>query len=178
MNKIIKDDKNTKDNKENGNNTGYSYKRLNKCKAFQYYSRSLLSKVFRNPKCNFLYTVSKNFSEIVGEKYKNYCRLEKVNLVNENRQGNIYIISFNSSVSFYLNNNKSFIIEKINAIFGYDVVMNLFIKEIPQFVEIKELNKDKIISKEKIEKIEKIVADVKNSELKESLTKLGVDVLE
>lgn len=110
---------------------------LDKYKSFQFYSRQILNPFLSNPKCNFLYLVTKNLGVIVGEKYKEYCKIEKINLVNENRQGNIYLISFNSSVSFYLNNNRLYIIEKINSIFGYDAVANLFIKEIPTIVKKK-----------------------------------------
>ncbi len=149
---------------------------LDKYKSFQFYSRQILNPFFKNPKCNFLYLVTKNLGKIVGEKYKEYCKVEKVNLINENRQGNIYLISFNSSVSFYLNNNKHFIIEKINAIFGYNAVGNLFIKEVPTIVRKKVEKTEKIIDEEKIKFINAVVENVENKDLKKALIDLGNDI--
>ncbi len=149
---------------------------LDRYKSFQFYSRQILNPFFKNPKCNFLYLVTKNLGKIVGEKYKEYCKVEKVNLINENRQGNIYLISFNSSVSFYLNNNKYYIIEKINAIFGYNAVGNLFIKEVPIIVRKKIEKTEKIVDEEKIKYINTIVENVENKDLKKALIDLGNDI--
>ena len=57
---------------------------LDRYKSFQFYSRQILNPFFKNPKCNFLYLVTKNLGKIVGEKYKEYCKVEKVNLINAN----------------------------------------------------------------------------------------------
>jgi hypothetical protein len=145
----------------------------NGVRSFQYYSRKILTPIFKNPKFNFLYTIAKNWKGIVGKKYEDYCKVEKVTLTNENRQGNVYVISYNSSVSFYLNNNKEYIIEKLNVVFGYRAVLNLFVKEIPTYVNVKK-EVVKIRGDEK--KIEMIVSKIENNDLKKSLLELGVSI--
>ena len=113
--------------------------------SFQKYSRELLRPILKNPKCSFLYTISSNMLNIVGSKYINYCKIEKVTLNKENKQGNVYMIIYNSATSFYINNNKDYIMEKINTLFGYKAVLNLYLKEIP--IAIKNEKKEIKINK-------------------------------
>ena len=134
--------------------------------SFQNYSRDLLRPLLKNPKYSFLYTISSNMLNIVGIKYINYCKIEKVTLNKENKQGNVYMITYNSATSFYINNNKEYIMEKINTLFGYKAVLNLYLKEVPTIVnfekkEIK-INKNFSLDKENID-----------DKLKESLNELG-----
>lgn len=151
----------------------------NKFRSLQYYTKILLKPVLQNPKYNFMYLVSKNWENIVGVKFKNFCKIEKINMLNDNRQCNLFIISFNSATSFYLNNNKQYIIDKIDLIFGYNSVSNLFIKEIPTVINVEnyKIKSQKIdeekIDEEKNRKINKIVCNIKHNELKESLIRLG-----
>lgn len=133
-------------------------------RSFQSYSRELLKPILKNPKCNFLYTVSSNLINIVGSKYADYCKIEKATLSKEQNKANLYLITFNSATSFYINNNKEYIIEKINILFGYNIISNLYIQEIPTIVKRK---KFEIVNKDfKIEK------DI-NATLKKSLEELG-----
>lgn len=139
----------------------------NRFRSLQSISRNLLKPILKNPKFNFFYTISNNWASIIEIKYLDYCYIQKVNLDNESRQGNVYIVSFNSATSFYLNNNKQYIIEKINTLFGYNAVKNFFIKEIPTIV-----NK-KITKNNKIEKEVVLSINIENDKLKQSLIDLG-----
>ena len=86
----------------------------NRFRSFQNITRNILKPILKNPKFNFFYTISNNWINVVGSKYLDYCCVKKVSLNKDGRQGNIYIGSYNSATSFYLNNNKQYIIERIN----------------------------------------------------------------
>ena len=103
---------------------------------------------------------------IVGSKYINYCKIEKVTLNKENKQGNVYMITYNSATSFYINNNREYIIEKINTLFGYKAVLNLYLKEVPTMVNIEK--KEIKINRNFSLNIENI-----DDKLKKSLDELG-----
>ena len=78
----------------------------------------------------------------------------------------MYFVSYNSATSFYLNNNKQYIIEKINTLFGYGAVMNLFVKEVPTIVKRKAVKK--------VENNDVVLCvDIKDSKLKQALLNLG-----
>lgn len=142
----------------------------NRFRSLKNVSRLLLKPILKNPKFNFFYTIANNWSNIVTEKYVDYCYVQKVSLDKENRQGKVYLISFNSAVSFYLNNNKQYIIEKINTLFGYNATTDIFIKEIPTFIHkksIKQVHDDIEIE---------LPIDVSNNILKQSLLNLAKSI--
>lgn len=140
----------------------------NRFRSLQAISRNLLKPILKNPKFNFFYTISLNLSNVINIKYIDYCKLKKVTLDKEGKQGNVYIISYNSAVSFYLNNNKQYIIEKINTLFGYNAVINLFIQEVPTLIKKNNINKEQKQNKDVILK-----TNITNEILKQSLIELG-----
>lgn len=93
---------------------------------------SVLKPIIANPKTSFIYTLISNWDRIFGSKYSNYCALGKVFLLNDGKQGNIIIYSYNSVTSFYLSNRNRFILDNINSLFGYQAVLKISIKEIPK----------------------------------------------
>lgn len=139
----------------------------NRFRSFQNITRNILKPILKNPKFNFFYTISNNWINVVGSKYLDYCCVKKVSLDKDGRQGNIYIVSYNSATSFYLNNNKQYIIERINTLFGYNAVLNVYIKEIPTIV------RKKNIKKNAINKEVNLCINVENEGLREALVKLG-----
>lgn len=139
----------------------------NRFRSFQNITRNILKPILKNPKFNFFYTISNNWINVVGSKYLDYCCVKKVSLDKDGRQGNIYIVSYNSATSFYLNNNKQYIIERINTLFGYNAVLNVYIKEIPTIV------RKKNIKKNAINKEVNLCLNVENEGLKRALMELG-----
>ena len=139
----------------------------NRFRSFQNITRNILKPILKNPKFNFFYTISNNWINVVGSKYLDYCCVKKVSLNKDGRQGNIYIVSYNSATSFYLNNNKQYIIERINTLFGYNAVLNVYIKEIPTIV------RKKNIKKNAINKEVNLCLNVENEGLKKALMELG-----
>lgn len=95
---------------------------------------SVLKPVITNPKSSFIYTLISNWDRIFGTRYSNYCGLGKVSLLNEGRQCNIIIYSYNSATSFYLGNRNQFLLDKINSLFGYQAVLKMSVKEVPRIV--------------------------------------------
>lgn len=134
-------------------------------KALQVYSRELLKPILKNPKCNFLYTISSNLINVVGNKYVDYCKINKITLNKDQNRASVYLITYNSATSFYINNNKEYIIEKINTLFGYNIVSKLYIQEVPTIIN----NKKNNIKINKNYKIEKPI----NATLKQALEELG-----
>ena len=139
----------------------------NRFRSFQNIARNILKPILKNPKFNFFYTISNNWINVVGSKYLDYCCVKKVSLDKDGKQGNIYIVSYNSATSFYLNNNKQHIIERINTLFGYNAVLNIYIKEIPTIV------RKKNIKKNAINKEVNLCLNVENEGLKKALMELG-----
>ena len=94
---------------------------------------SVLKPIVTNPKSSFIYTLVNNWDRIFG-KYSGYCGLGKVSLLNDGRQGNIVVYSYNSATSFYLSNSSQFLLDKINSLFGYRAVLKMSVKEVPRVV--------------------------------------------
>jgi hypothetical protein len=83
-----------------------------------------------------LLILNRNWSSIVGDKYREYCIPDKVIFVkNTKNNGILYIKVFNSVVSFYIDNNKKILIEKINTIFGYSMIKDIKLKQEPKIVK-------------------------------------------
>lgn len=95
---------------------------------------SVLKPVINNPKSSFIYILINNWDKIFGIKYSNYCGLGKVSLLNEGRQCNIIVFSYNSAASFYLSNSVQFLLDKINSLFGYQAVLKMSVKEVPKII--------------------------------------------
>ena len=139
----------------------------NRFRSFQNVARGILKPVLKNPKFNFFYTISNNWFSVVGSKYVDYCCVKKVSLDKEGRQGSVYVVSYNSATSFYLNNNKQYIIEKINTLFGYNAVLNMYINEVPMII------KKKSVAKTVVKKDVELCMDVENEKLRKVLMELG-----
>ena len=122
-----------------------------------------------------LLILKRNWENLLGQKYFEFCEAEKVYFQKyKKNSGILYIFAFNSVVSFYISNNKSFIIEKINSIFGYNLIVDIKIKQTPKIVKKKE--KEICISEEKIKQVELSIEFIENEELKISLKELGLIV--
>ena len=144
----------------------------NRFVKFQRFSAEILKPIINNPKFALLYTINKHWKEIIGERFFNYTEIEKATLLNENKNANLYIKSYNSAVSFEINNNKTYILEKINNLFGYKAILNLYIQEIPKRIYI-EPEKKYTVNQEKLQKYENIIADSPDNNLKNKLIELA-----
>lgn len=145
-------------------------------KDINYLVRNIVKPITKNYS-PVLLILTRNWENIIGEKYVDFCEVEKVSFQkNKKNDGTIYIKAFNNVISFYIENNKEFILEKINAIFGYSLISKIFIKQTPKIVKQYQQNTKKINDNDKQFLIE-ITKNLEENELKESLNELGKTIL-
>lgn len=146
-------------------------------KDINYLVRDIVKPITKNYS-PVLLILTRNWKNIIGEKYADFCEVEKISFQkNKKNDGTIYIKAFNNVISFYIENNKEFILEKINAIFGYSLISKIFIKQTPKIIKQYQQNTKKISDNDKQFLIE-ITKNLEENELKESLNKLGKIILE
>jgi len=117
--------------------------------------------------------LKRNWKNIFGEKYFEFCEPEKVYFQKDKKNdGVLYIIAFNAVISFYIDNNKEFILEKINSIFGYKLIKDLRIKQNPKIISQYLKNVIKLDKNQKNE-IENKINKIEDTDLKKSLEYLG-----
>lgn len=102
--------------------------------SFNLSTHRTLSPILNKPKYIITYKIVTNWKFIIGEKYKNHCVLGKINLIPTKKKDGknritILINSYNSATSFFLNGNLSYIRDRINVLFGYDLVDKILLKE-------------------------------------------------
>lgn len=120
-----------------------------------------------------LLILMRNWQNIMGEKYYEFCEVEKIVFPKgKKNEGTIYINAFNNVISFYIENNKYFILEKINSIFGYGLISNIKIKQLPKQVKQRKLNIPKL-NENDIKTISNLTSNIDDTELKKSLDALG-----
>lgn len=124
----------------------------------------ILQTISRSPSFNSLNKVYRNWDSVVNKKYLKYCYPEKININFEEKIGSLFVVSYNPATSFYLNNNKDYILAKINTYFGYNSIISLHIKELPMIIKeeyVKKQKKD--LTKEQIDFVNSIKGDDKLS---------------
>ena len=145
-------------------------------KDINYLVRNIVKPITKNYS-PVLLILTRNWENIIGEKYAEFCEVEKVSFQkNKKNNGIIYIKAFNNVISFYIENNKEFILEKINAIFGYSLISKIFIKQTPKIVKQYQQNTKKISDNDK-QFLADITQNLEENELKDSLNKLGEMIL-
>ena len=145
-------------------------------KDINYLVRDIVKPITKNYS-PVLLILTRNWENIIGEKYAEFCEVEKVSFQkNKKNDGTIYIKAFNNVISFYIENNKEFILEKINAIFGYSLISKIFIKQTPKIVKQYQQNIKKISDNDK-QFLAEITQNLEESDLKDSLNKLGEMIL-
>ena len=133
--------------------------------------QNLLQPILKNYSSSLL-IIKRNWDKIISQKYKDYCIATKTTFKKDtHNQGSLYITCFNNVASFYIEKNKLFIIEKINVLFGYNVISDLKIKQEPKI--IKKNTKQNIITDNDKSIINNKLQKVKNQNLQESLKELG-----
>ncbi|MDR1495031.1 MAG: DUF721 domain-containing protein [Rickettsiales bacterium] len=131
-------------------------------------AKKLLGPVVNEPKYKIIHNILTNWKNIVGEKYERFCSFERIILDRTGSQGTIYLISYNSSASFYLGNNSLYLVDKINSLFGEEIISKILVREIPTIVNP--------TPREKI-KVQKISERADTSETGERLLKSSLEGL-
>lgn len=138
----------------------------------------LLKPLFSGNKKEFIMinNLVKNWSEIVGKKYAEFCYPKSVNLGKfKESGGKLTIAVYNPAVGFFLDNNAEVIIERIAAFYGFKSIAKIIIRQEPKMIAKKP--KEIRLSDEKEEGLTRITSGIENEGLAETLRKLGRDVL-
>ena len=115
----------------------------------------------------------RNWNTLIGEKYYEFCEPERILFKKDKKNdATLYIKCFNSVISFYIENNKMFILEKINSIFGYNLIGDIKIKQDPRIIKQYKKPLPKIEDGD-LNKINSVITDVENEELKNALKDFG-----
>lgn len=138
-------------------------------KEINFVVKNVLKPIMKNYS-PILVIIRRNWESIMGEKYFEYCEPEKVTFGKDKKNnGTLYIKCFNAVISFHVEHNKMYILEKINSIFGYNLVGNLKIKQEPKVID----KLKKPTPKARSEEVKKSTENIDNDELKKSLEDLG-----
>jgi hypothetical protein len=142
-------------------------------RGFYGLANTVLKPALKSPKAAILFTLHRNWRSIVGNEFYTSTKIDKITLIKNQKIANLHIISFDSYTSFYLNNNKSYILENINNYFGYRAIINLYMKEMPREI-IKNIIKQTVDEV----KLEKFISmnNVEDNALREKLNELAKEV--
>lgn len=115
----------------------------------------------------------RNWQNIMGEKYYEFCEVERVSFPKgKKNNATIHINAFNNVISFYIENNKFFILDKINSIFGYGLISDIKIKQIPKIIKQHKIDNIKLNNDDE-KTIDNLISNINDDELKQSLKNLG-----
>lgn len=122
----------------------------------------------QSKKLNAINLIARNWNDIIGTKYVNYCKL--MSIASRSNQLKLTIISYNSAMTFFLRNNIDIIIEKIKQTLSIDIADISIINQ-PQ--DLVHDNDDKLISEDVKRKVEHNITNIDDPNLRDTLRKLG-----
>ncbi|MBP7710615.1 MAG: DUF721 domain-containing protein [Rickettsiales bacterium] len=140
---------------------------------------SLLKPLFSGSKKEFILVnnLVKNWEQVIGKKYAEFCYPKSVNLGKEKSVGGKLTIGvYNPAVGFFLESNAEIIIERIASFYGFKTISKIIIKQEPKVVEGHGVKEIKLPQAQESFLSDKI-ADVEDQDLAETLRKLGREVL-
>ena len=118
---------------------------------------SVVKSLSKSPNFNSLSKIFRNWSNIIDGKYLRYCYPLKVVTDVTQKTGKLIVVSNNPATSFYINNNKNYILSRINTYFGYNSIVSIQIKEIPMIIgDVYTKKQKKELTKEQQERIDSI----------------------
>ncbi len=124
-----------------------------------------------------------NWEKIVGPELASYCYPEKIEFKNNQRSNGTLLLSVPAGAfALELKHREKYVLEKINAFFGYAAVSSLRIVQTSEMQPVEKpvkknyVPKPPVVTREEADYIRESAEDVKNKELKEILIKLGYSV--
>ena len=122
----------------------------------------------QSKKLNAINLIARNWNDIIGTKYVNYCKL--MSIASRSNQLKLTIISYNSAMTFFLRNNIDIIIEKIKQTLSIDIADISIINQ-PQ--DLVHDNDNNLISEDVKRKVEHNITNIDDPNLRDTLRKLG-----
>lgn len=120
-----------------------------------------------------------NWDKIVGEELANFSSPQKIDFKREQKNNGVLHLQVPSGAfALEIKHREKFILEKINAYFGYNAVNSLKIVQNSAMPLLENdvqsvQHKVDLLSRDEKNYIESMAGDIKNSKLKEILIKLG-----
>jgi len=122
-------------------------------------------------KYSLINSLAKNWQDIIGTKYANYCQPKSINFA---KDGSIKlnIIVFNSAAGFFLKNNSDIFIERIAGFYGYKAISKIYIKQEARLVK-KSSENTRELSLDQKNLVNKNIKNISDKNLQETLKKLA-----
>ncbi len=125
-----------------------------------------------NKKYNIISNLVKNWPDIVGKKYCEFCQPNKISFTKDSGNIKLTISAFNSATGFFLKNNSEILIERIASFYGYKAIYKIHIKQEPKMI-VNNQSKILEISKNKQEFVNNVIQNIDDNELKNKLRNLA-----
>jgi hypothetical protein len=138
----------------------------------------LLNPLFQGSKKEFILVnnLVKNWEEVIGKKYCEFCYPKSVNFGKEvSAGGKLTIGVYNSAVGFFLENNSELIIERIARFYGFKSISKIIIKQEPKMVNSEKAAEIKLPEVQENFLTGKL-SEIKDRDLAETLQKLGREI--
>lgn len=139
---------------------------------------NLLKPLFSGSKKEFIIinNLVKNWQNIVGEKYANFCYPKAINFDKSQKTAKLTIAVYNPAIGFFLESNYELILERIASLYGFKNITKIIIKQEPKNVQTNKTKEIKLPEKKEKFLAEKIAA-IEDEDLKKTLQKLGREIL-
>ena len=120
-----------------------------------------------------------NWSDIVGDSISSYCRPLRANFNPRNNCRTVYVEVPVGGFALEMRHKEKYILEKINAYFGYNAVHKLSIDQnVNMQIKLASKKQEKKELRDGEKKyLSELISDIKEDKLKEILTKLGESVI-
>lgn len=139
----------------------------------------LLKPLFQGSKKEFILinNLVKNWEEVVGKKYAEFCYPKSINFGKEKGiGGKLTIAVYSSAVGFFLENNAELITERIARFYGFKSITKIIIKQEPKIINTSQVIKINLpASEEKF--LQDRISEISDPDLAETLKKLGREIL-
>jgi hypothetical protein len=119
----------------------------------------------------------KNWREIVGKKYAEFCYPKSVSLGKESGGGKLTIGVYNASIGFFLEGSSDLVIERIASFCGFRSISKIIIKQEPKIITNSKIKEIKL-SKAQEDFLSEKICDVEDVELAKTLQNLGRKILD
>lgn len=138
----------------------------------------LLKPLFQGSKKEFILinNLVKNWQEIIGKKYSEFCYPKSINLGKEKgATGKLTVGVYNSAVGFFLENNSELIIERIACFYGYKAISKIIIKQEPRIINVDKV-KEIVLPQNQEDFLQERIAEIEDQDLAATLRQLGKEI--
>ena len=138
----------------------------------------LLKPLFQGSKKEFILinNLVKNWQEIIGKKYSEFCYPKSINLRKEKgATGKLTVGVYNSAVGFFLENNSELIIERIACFYGYKSISKIIIKHEPRIINVDKV-KEIVLPQNQEDFLQERIAEIEDQDLAATLRQLGKEI--